>query len=108
MLPIALLLTAIAGLVLGLGPADDAGLHRHGRAARAGAHQARRGRARRAHVRVLLRDPVGDHAAGGARGVRRGGPRQGRHVGRRLGGDAHRRGGLHRAVHVHLRARAAA
>ena len=25
----------------------------------------------RAHVRVLLRDPVGDHAAGGARGVRR-------------------------------------
>ena len=37
----------------------------------------------RAHVRVLLRDPLGDHAAGGARRIRRGEPRQGEHVGSR-------------------------
>ena len=90
------------------GHADHARLHRDGVAAGAGGDQARRHRAGGAHVRVLLRDPVGDHAAGGAGGVRRGGPREGRPVERRLGGGAAGGAGVHRAVHVRLRAVAAA
>ena len=81
----ALVLTALAGHRARHGHADDARLHRHGVAAGAGDHQARRDPARRAHVRVLLRDPVGDHAAGRARGLRGGGPRAKRTCGRPAG-----------------------
>ncbi len=53
------------------GPADDAGLHRPGRAAGAGAGQARHPRRGGAPVRPLLRRALGDHAAGGDGGLRR-------------------------------------
>ena len=53
------------------------------------------------------RGAVRDHAAGRAGGVRGGGPRQGGHVGFRLGGDEDRRRRIHRAVHVRLSAGAA-
>ena len=53
-------------------PADDAVLHPADRAADPRDHEARRDRAGGAHVRVLLRRALGDHAAGRARGVRRG------------------------------------
>ena len=76
------MLTAMAGIVLGMGmPTTPAYIVMVSLLVPAiiklGAVDAGR-----AHVRVLLRDPVGDHAAGRARGVRRRGPRQGRHVGR--------------------------
>ena len=67
------------------GHADDAGLHHHDGAAGAGHHQARRRRAGGAHVRLLFRHPVGDHAAGRACGVRRGRARQGGSLGHRAG-----------------------
>ena len=61
---IALMLTAIAGIVLGMGlPTTPAYIIKVG-AARAGADQARRQTAGRSHVRLLLREPVDDHAAG--------------------------------------------
>ncbi len=84
------------------GHADDAGLHHHDRAAGAGDHQARRDPAGRAHVRLLLRGAVGDHAAGRARGLCRRRHRQGRSVEERLGGGEDRRRRLHRAVHADL------
>ena len=104
------------------GNADDARVHHDGRAPRAGADQARHLRlpgtghagmqggrdAGSAHVRLLLRDPFGDHPAGGARRVRRGEPRQGQHVASRLRRHARRRACVHRALHVRLRADAAA
>ena len=86
------------------GHADDAGLHHHDRAAGAGDHQARRDRARRAHVRLLLRDSLGDHATGRARGFRRGRPRQIGTLGDRLGRGQDRASGIHHSVHVRLRA----
>ena len=86
------------------GHADDAGLHHHDGAAGARHHQARRDPAGCAHVRVLLRGAVGDHAAGGAGRVRRRGHRQGRPLEERVGGRQDRCGRLHRAVHVGLRA----
>ena len=53
------------------------------------------------------RDPLRHYAAGRACGVRSGRPRQGRHVGLRLGGDEDRRRRLHHPVHVRLPAGAA-
>jgi TRAP transporter 4TM/12TM fusion protein len=104
---LALVLTAIAGMILGMGmPTTPAyivmvallvpALIKLGATATGGAH-----------VRVLFRDPVGDHAAGRARGVRGRRAREDRHVAIRLRGRAHRRAGVHRAVHVRLRAFAA-
>ena len=84
------------------GHADHAGLHHHDGAAGAGDRQARRDHPGRAHVRLLLRDPVGDHAAGRAGGLCGRRPRQIRPVEDRLGGGADRGDQLHRAVHVRL------
>ena len=61
----------------------------------------------RAHVRVLFRDPFGDHAAGCACSLCGRGSCQIRPMGNRLGGSADRGDQLHRAVHVRLRAGAA-
>ncbi len=81
---LALVLTAMAGIVLGMGmPTTPAYIVMVSLLVPAmiklGAVDARG-----AHVRVLLRDPVGDHAAGGAGGVRGGGPRRIGHVAGRL------------------------
>ena len=89
------------------GHADNAGLHHHGVAAGAGAGEARRGQAGGAHVRLLLRDPVGHHAAGGAGGLCRGGSGQIQPLEDGLGGSEDRRRRLRRALHVRLRAGAA-
>ena len=104
------------------GHAHDPGLHHDGGPAGSRGDQARDCRvpgadhrrvqggrhAGGAHVRVLLRYPVGDHPACRARGVRGGEPCKGRHVGLGLRRHAGRGAGLHRAVHVRLRADAAA
>ncbi len=89
------------------GDADHPRLHRHGLAARSGAGETRRHRPGRAYVRLLFRDPLGDHPAGGARGLCRGQPRQDRPLEVGMGGGAHRRRRLHRALHVRVRAGAA-
>ncbi len=85
------------------GDAHDAGLHRPGRAAGAGSGEARRHGRGGAHVRLLLRDPFGDHAAGGDGGLRgqrdiASGP-----VGHRLRGAEARRDRVHHPVHVRVR-----
>ena len=90
------------------GPADDAGLYRPGRAAGAGAGQARRAGRGGAPVRAVFRGAVGDHAAG-----RDGGLCGQRHLarhadGNQLGGGQARTDRLHHPVHVRLRAVAAA
>ncbi len=90
------------------GNADDAVVHRDGVAARSRGDQARGHRAGRAHVRVLFRDPLGDHAAGRAGGFRRGRPREDGHLGDGPGIGAAGGARLHHPVHVHLRAVAAA
>ena len=90
------------------GHADHAGLYRDGRAAGAGGDQDGRGHPGSPHVRLLLRHPLGDHAARGPRRVRGREPGQGRHLDDRLRGDARGRPGLHRALHVRVRADAAA
>ena len=90
------------------GDADHASLHHDGGAARSGGDQARRGNAGGAHVRVLLCDPVCDHAPGGARRLRRCGPGEGEHVGHGLRRHARCGTRLHRPLHVRLRADAAA
>ena len=97
---LALVLTMIAGIVLGMGmPTTPAYIIMTALLVPA---IIKLGviRAGRAHVRVLFRGAVGDHAAGRARGVRRGRHRQGRPVEERLGGGEDRRRRLHRAVHV--------
>ncbi len=86
------------------GPADHPGLHHPGGAAGAGAGQAGHRAAGGAPVRLLLRHPVGDHAAGGARRVRGVRTVALEPVGYRLGGGETRCDRLHRAVHVRLRA----
>ena len=68
---LALVLTMAAGIVLGMGMPTTPAYIIMVVAAGAGPRQARRRRAGRAHVRVLLRDPVGHHAAGGAGGATR-------------------------------------
>ena len=78
---------------------DDSDLHHRRGARRAGAGQARRAADRQPHVRVLLRHHGRPLAAGGAgraggRADRQGKPRQDR-----LGGDAHRAGGLRHSLH---------
>ena len=85
---LALILTALAGIVLGMGMPTTPAYIVMVVAAGAGDHQARRDRSGRAHVRVLFRDPVGDHAAGRAGRLRRRGPRQVRPVGNRVRRDA--------------------
>jgi len=95
-LVLALVLTAIAGIILGMGmPTTPAYIvmvallvhHSIG-----------------AYVRVLLRDPVRHHPTRRTRGVRGGRARTRADLAGRPRGDARRRAGLYRPVHVHLRA----
>ncbi len=85
------------------GHADHARLHRPGGAAGAGDRQARGTGRGGAHVRLLLRDPLGDHAAGGARGLRRQQPLGRRPVADRDRRAQARRHRLHHPVHVRVR-----
>ncbi len=100
---LALLLTMMAGIVLGMGmPTTPAyivmtallvpALIKLGVIAAGGAY-----------VRLLFRYPIGHHAARGARRLRGGGARQVRSLDNRLGRREDRRRRLHRALHVRLR-----
>ena len=101
---LALLLTMVAGIVLGMGmPTTPAYIIMTALLVPAIIKLGVVG-AGRAHVRVLLRDPVRHHAAGGAGGVRGSRSRQGGSVEIGLVGGEDRRGRLHRALHVRVRA----
>ena len=101
---LALILTMVAGIVLGMGmPTTPAYIIMTSLLVPAiiklGVDPAGR-----AHVRVLLRGALRHHAAGRARGLRGGRARQVRPLEGGLGGGEDRRGRLHRALHVRLRA----
>ena len=104
----ALVLTAIAGIVLGMGMPTTPSYIVMVSLLVPAVIKLGRDPAGGAHVRVLLRDPFGHHAAGGAGGVRRCGARPDEHLEHRLGSGAAGGAGVHHPVHVHLRAVAAA
>ena len=105
-LPIALILTMGSSLILGW-PADRRGLSHLRRGHRSRIDRARRTRPYRASVHFLFRLPVRDHAARCARGVHRSLARQDEADGRGPDRRAPRHRGLHRPVHVRVRAVAA-
>ena len=99
-LPWLLALTAIMAILLGLGLAHRRRVHHHGHPDRAGAGEGRHRADGGAHVPALLRDHVDGDAAGRAVRVRGREHRRRRRRQDRLDRDAHRLGGLHRAVPV--------